>query len=78
MALMGVSAVSLEVAEEAWRAGIQPNPSMPRIEKRRETGGKKKGKQQGRKGQQTASPSGTQEADEQDTSSLKSLRRPPA
>jgi hypothetical protein len=48
---MGVSAVSLEVAEEAWRAGIQPNPSMPSVEKRREIGGKKKGKQVGRKGQ---------------------------
>jgi hypothetical protein len=54
MAQMGVSAVSLEVAEEAWRAGIQPNPSMPSMEKRREIGGKKKGKQEGRKGQLTS------------------------
>jgi len=51
MGMMGISAEALEVAEIAWRTGIQPNPSVPVMSKKIVVQPKKKGaKQEGRKG----------------------------
>jgi hypothetical protein len=60
MGMMGISAEALEVAEIAWKTGIQPNPSIPVMSKKNVVQPKRKlGKQEGRKGKLTGLKKGS-------------------